>query len=65
MMYLHTKFHLRGFNDSRVSAIKPKAEESVPHDHRVTLQSTNSMLLFLQLLLSYVILGLDKQSSQL
>jgi len=28
MMYLHTKFHLRGFNDSRVSPIKPKAEES-------------------------------------
>jgi hypothetical protein len=28
-MYLRAKFHVRGFNDSRVIAIKPKAEESV------------------------------------
>jgi hypothetical protein len=28
-MYLRAKFHVRGFNDSRVIAITPKAEESV------------------------------------
>ena len=63
-MYLRTKLYLRGFNDSRVISIKPKAEKSV----RTTTMSLyilqtyylDSMRIFLQMLLSHVILRLDK-----